>query len=125
MRVHFVNHRGKILTKDIETGKVLSESQRVSEAIKKAIDEGYIFPEQAFNGEFIKLNDMYVYYTDNGYELEDGTYIDGKVCQNCGWITQGKEIIDEDKENRLCYVCPKCGFVEECTPSIEDIGEAD
>jgi len=126
-RVYFKPSYQAVSVIDALTNAEIAKVKTVSEAVIYAIKNDYQIPAQAFNGEFIKTeNGDFVYETEKGFELADGTLLlDVKRCHNCGYIAVSKEIIDEEQEPRECYVCIKCGWIEECTPEIPEIGEGD
>ncbi len=128
MRVYIKSEEGKVVVYDAVKNEKLKEFSDMAEAVKFAIENHYQLPAQAFNGEFITDKEgNFVYVDDKGlFELADGTLLEGvKRCPQCGWIAYGEEVCDEDKQPRECFVCPKCGYVFDCTPAPDELPAED
>ncbi|WP_457642403.1 hypothetical protein [Persephonella sp.] len=128
MRVYIKEIDGKYQLVNPFTSEVISEFTDISEAVKYALDNDLQLPLRAVDGEFVIDKDGNpVYINEKGIlELADGTLLEGfRLCPRCGWIAYWKEILDEDKEPRECYICPHCSNVFGCTPEPEEIGEGD
>ncbi len=128
MRVYVKEVEGKAVVYNAVSNEPIKEFDDIAEAVKYAVDNNYELPIRSFDGEFVTDKEGNFLYMDDKKLIEyaDGTLVEGaKICPKCGWVAFGEEIIDEDKEPRECFVCPHCGNIFDCTPDIEEIGEAD
>ncbi|WP_456401231.1 hypothetical protein [Persephonella sp.] len=125
----FIKEKGAVVSLvNPYTGEVIAEFPDISEAVRYALENDLQLPIRSVDGEFVVDKEGNpVFINEKGIlELADGTLLEGcRMCPKCGWIACWEEILDEDKEPRECYVCPHCGNVFDCTPELEDIGEAD
>jgi hypothetical protein len=125
-KVLIVGGKGTVFVKDALNENVLKEFSTVFEAIKYSFENNLQIPDQAYNGEFIRDENGYIYFNGKDFEYANGDLLlDTKRCNNCGWITKWNEILDENKNTRECYICPKCGFIEACNPIIEEMTEGE
>ena len=127
-RAYIKEEEGVVKLVDAISGEVIATFKSVSEAVGYALKNDYQLPLQAFNGEFVTDPEgNYIYPGEkHDFEYADGTLIeDAKLCPKCGWVAFWQEICDEDKNPRECYVCPRCGYIVECTPPPEDIPPGD
>ena len=128
MRVYIKEENGKAILFNALTNEKIAEFKDVPEAVKFTVENHYELPVRDFKGDFVTDKEgNFVYIDEKGFfELADGTLLEGvKQCPNCGWIAYGEEIVDEDKQPRECLVCPKCGYILECTPPPDELPAED
>lgn len=126
MKGYISGKDGKVYLCNALNNEIIIEFESVSEAVIFAVKNNYVLPEQSFDGKFLKDENGFIYFNGKDFEYANGELLlNIKRCNNCGWFTIWKEILDEDKNQRECYVCPNCSYTETCTPPVEDITEGD
>lgn len=126
MKVYISGKDGKVYLRNALNNETIKEFESVSEAVIFAVKNNYVLPEQAFDGKFLKDENGFIYFNGKDFEYANGELLlNTKRCYHCGWFTVWKEILDENQNLRECYICLNCGYIEACTPTIEDMAEGE